>query len=706
MMEMHPHLDQSADAFFALLIEQMPDGLLVLGPSGVIRFANPGAAALLGQACEVLAGRHFAFEACNTPVVVTVDDVEAPALLDVQAANGRWCEEVVRIVTLRRPPLLPALADVMQKLHASEEQLRRLVASIHDAVSVAGPTGRLSGFTEGGVDGGKLEPAQWLSHTLLYHRAEMVQQAVLDHAGECILATDTTGRLTLLNRAAERMLGYRADEIVGTESATLFLSGAELATRLQELAAAGEAPATPFLALVHPARLGKAAEWTLRCKDGSEFSAWVTTAAMYDGNGLLTGYTAVASDITPFKQAEENLRCSQEALRVANSELARALSFRNEFLASMSHELRTPLAAILNLTEALTDYVQGPLNPQQMTYVQTISESSRHLLNVINDILDIAKIEAGHMQLDLEPVSVEAVCYACMRLIREQAKRKKLTPTLDIDLEVTTLRVDERRLKQMLVNLLGNAIKFTPGGGAFGLEVRGERATQMVRFTVWDTGIGIRPDDLPHLFQPFVQLESSLARQQEGAGLGLALVRRMAELHGGHIEAQSEPGQGSRFTVVLPWDEETEEETRLAMPDVLADGSLVAPGGVESHAVILLVEDNEATSLAIRDYLALRGYRVYHARDGLEALEMARTINPDLILLDVQMPALDGFETVRRLRQIDELQAVTVVALTALVMRGDRERCLAAGMNDYISKPISLHNLVQIIERNVGANGR
>jgi PAS domain S-box-containing protein len=510
------------------------------------------------------------------------------------------------------------------------------------------------------------------------------------------------GRLTLLNRAAERMLGYSAAEVVGKQSATIFLRVDELTARLETLKSATGTPGCAFMALADPKQLGSATEWTICRKDGSEFPARVTTTAMYDEDGNLTGYTAVASDITPIKQAEESLRCSQEALQLANGELARALSFRNEFLASMSHELRTPLAAILNLTEALTDYVQGPLNPHQLTYIQTISESSRHLLNVINDILDIAKIEAGHMQLDLEPVSVEAVCYACMRLIREQAKRKNLTPTLDIDLEVTTLRVDERRLKQMLVNLLGNAVKFTPGGGAFGLEVRGDRATQRVRFAVWDTGIGIGPDELPHLFQPFMQVGSAMARQQEGAGLGLALVRRMAELHGGHIDAESEPGHGSRFTVVLPWDEETEEETRLAIPEVLADGTLATPGQNDSHAVILLVEDNEATSLAIRDYLALRGYRVYHARDGLEALNTAREINPDLILLDVQMPALDGFETVRRLRQIDELQSVTVVALTALVMRGDRERCLAAGMDDYISKPISLHKLVQIIERNVG----
>lgn len=524
----------------------------------------------------------------------------------------------------------------------------------------------------------------------------------MEYAGHSIIVTDRLGRLTFLNRAAERMLGFSAAEVVGKQAASIFLRANVLATQPETSNSAIISSGGAFMALTDPKQLGIATEWTLGNGDGSEFPAQVTATAMCDENGCPIGYMVIFSDIAPFRQAEESVRYSQEALQLANRELDRVLGFQNEFLASMSHELRTPLAAILNLTEALTDYVQGPLNPHQLTYIQMISESSSHLLKVINDILDIAKIEAGHMQLNLEPVSVEAVCQACMRLIHEQAKRKNLTHTLDIDPEVTTLRVDERRLKQMLVNLLGNAVKFTPGGGAFGLEVRGDRETQRVRFAVSDTGIGISPDDLPHLFQPFKQVGDILARQQEGAGLGLALVRRMAELHGGYIDAESKPGHGSRFTVVLAWDEETEEETRLAIPEVLADRTLATPGESDFHAVILLVEDHEATSLAIRDYLALRGYRVYHARDGLEALNMAQEINPDLILLDVQMPALDGFETVRRLRQIDRLQSVKVVALTALVMHGDRERCLAAGMDDYISKPISLHRLVQIIERNVG----
>ena len=240
-------------------------------------------------------------------------------------------------------------------------------------------------------------------------------------------------------------------------------------------------------------------------------------------------------------------------LSAANAELARAARLKDEFLANMSHELRTPLNAILGLTEALQEQNRGPLNEHQLKSLRTIEESGRHLLSLINDILDLSKVGAGKLELQLEPVAVDMVCQASLMFVKQAAVKKRIRVSFDGSRSPATILADQRRLKQVLVNLLSNAVKFTAEGGQIGLEVTGDPEWQVVHFAVWDTGIGIAQEDLRRLFKPFVQLDSSLARQYEGTGLGLALVTRLTELHGGSVSVDSQPGQGSRFTVTLPW---------------------------------------------------------------------------------------------------------------------------------------------------------
>lgn len=241
-------------------------------------------------------------------------------------------------------------------------------------------------------------------------------------------------------------------------------------------------------------------------------------------------------------------------LSAANAELAQAARLKDEFLANMSHELRTPLNAILGLSEGLQEQLYGPLNEKQLKYLQTIEESGRHLLALINDILDLSKIGAGKLILQLEPVLISQVCHTSLRLISQNAQAKNLQVEFESNVDpAAVILADERRLKQILVNLLSNAVKFTPTGGTIGLKVQDDRTRPALLFTVWDTGIGIAPEALARLFKPFVQLDSSLARRYEGTGLGLSLVARLTQMHGGEVTVQSEPGQGSRFTVSLPW---------------------------------------------------------------------------------------------------------------------------------------------------------
>jgi signal transduction histidine kinase len=249
--------------------------------------------------------------------------------------------------------------------------------------------------------------------------------------------------------------------------------------------------------------------------------------------------------------ANDRLASVAVRARLAAEEASRAKSV---FLASMSHELRTPLTAVLGLSEALQEGVFEALNERQLNALRTIEESGRHLLHLITDILDFSKMEAGQLELDVGPTSVADVCESSVCLIKGLAMKKELRIGLEIDDPSTILQADSRRLVQILVNLLSNAVKFTPEGGQIGLRVTCTWGPdgEALRFTVWDTGIGIAPADLPRLFQPFVQLDGALSRGYQGSGLGLSLVRGMAERHGGHMEVSSEPGLGSQFTVVLP----------------------------------------------------------------------------------------------------------------------------------------------------------
>ena len=414
-----------------------------------------------------------------------------------------------------------------------------------------------------------------------------------------------------------------------------------------------------------------------------------------------------AWDITERKQMQVALEIerNQLAKRVeertsdlsqANSNLARALRVKDEFLANMSHELRTPLNAILGLSESLGEQIAGPLNEKQQKYITTISESGHHLLALINDILDLAKIEAGQITLDINKVDIHQVCQASLRMIKQLAQKKNQDVVVEIGDGVELMWADERRLKQMIVNLLGNAVKFTPEHGKIGLQVHGDQVANKISITVCDNGIGIKEDDLARLFQPFVQLDSGLAREATGTGLGLALVAQMARLHGGSVSAMSEPGKGSRFSIVLPWepglvmDASSRLRTTGKFPAIKPDET--------NKLTILLVEDTKEVIMMIRDYLELAGYTVVVARDGVEAITQARLVHPDLILMDVMMPRMDGFEATRKLRSEPEFKYTPIIALTALAMPSDRERCLAAGMDEYISKPINFKALVRMIQ--------
>lgn len=431
-----------------------------------------------------------------------------------------------------------------------------------------------------------------------------------------------------------------------------------------------------------------------------------------DSNGTQIGYVGVLADISDHKQAEAQLQRINHQLANTNVELARATRLKDEFLANMSHELRTPLNAILGMSESLQDEILGDINQRQRKALATIERSGKHLLDLINDILDLSKIEAGKLELTLNSVSVQGLCQTSLAVVQPMALKKQIQLNYTIPNHLGTIQVDERRLHQALLNLLSNAIKFTPEGGTVTLEVSrqaGDRSDppqcsiHWFSFAVTDTGIGIDPADLSKLFQPFVQIDSSLNRHYSGTGLGLALVRRIAELHGGEVTVKSAVGHGSCFTLRIPEPQgltAPNQPSALPLEPIDRRATLTIPLSPPSQPpLILLAEDNAANVETISSYLESRGYRLMVAHDGQAAIDLAKTHHPNIILMDIQMPGMDGLEAMRQIRQHPEFADLPMVALTALAMSGDREKCLAAGAAAYLAKPVSLKHLTTVIQQ-------
>jgi PAS domain S-box-containing protein len=536
-------------------------------------------------------------------------------------------------------------------------------------------------------------------------------RAIVETTSEWIWATDRRGLLTYSNPGVKSILGYDPEELLGKDCLT-FLHEEDR-----------EQFGYMLTIFIEDKWGWKDLVLRWRHRNGTYRYLERNGTPILDTTGEVIGYRGTDRDITERKRVEAALADERTSLArrveertaeltAANAELAKVASHKDDFLASMSHELRTPLNAILGLSESLQEQVYGQLNEKQLRSLHSIEESGRHLLSLLNDILDLSKVEAGKIQLQIDTVCVSSVCQASIRLIKEIAHKKQLKFSLTFDSQVDSVQADERRLKQILVNLLGNAVKFTQEGGTLGLDVVQDASQNAVRFTVWDTGIGISPEDLPRLFQQFVQLDSRLSRQYAGTGLGLVLVRRMVEMHGGKVTVESARGKGSRFTVSLPLSGEkgtvaafTPARSRVLPPHLMLkqDERITGCEKLESDRplpLILLAEDNEINVETMSDYLRAKGYRLSIARSGREAIERAKADKPDLILMDIQMPDVDGLEATRGIRSMldSRVSRIPIIAVTALAMPGDRERCLNAGANDYFSKPVNFKTLLSAIE--------
>lgn len=495
-------------------------------------------------------------------------------------------------------------------------------------------------------------------------RLRLIIDGVKDYG---IFALDAQGHVITWNVGAERIKGYTEQEVLGRHFSLFYL--------------AEECPAHPDMALLEATRDGHYMEEGWRCrKDGSRFWASVVITAQYDGTGALRGFSKITRDIT-------DRRAAEIALRTAREEAESASRAKSEFLSRMSHELRTPLNSILGFAQLLDmDSIAG-----QRPQVSHILRAGQHLLALINEVLDIARIEAGRLPLNIEPIGLPAVLHEALTLVSPMAADAGIhLAELPLLPDGSGVLADRQRLVQVLLNLLSNAIKYNRPGG----EVRIEVIVQAphVSIAISDTGHGIAPELLGRLFKPFERLGAD--PQVEGTGLGLSLSKSLLEMMQGHLQVRSDPGQGCCFTLQLP----CAHVSGSHLPPMVA--LEVARPRTEFDAKVLCIEDN-LSSLALIETLMQRrpGIQLLSSMQGQMGLDLARQHTPQLILLDVTLPDLEGLEVLRRLRQSPATASTPVLMITADASDLAHRALRDAGATAILTKPIHIQAFLGHLER-------
>jgi PAS domain S-box-containing protein len=538
-------------------------------------------------------------------------------------------------------------------------------------------------------------------------------RAVLDAASEvAVVATDRRGVIRLFNPGAEKLLGYRASEIVGKATPALFHVEDELRQRarvLEQTIGHSLGPSEYFFACAERER-AEVMEWTYVRKDGTQFPVDESITPLRGPAGELTGFLCVALDLTEHKRAEREIRAAMEATEAANRT-------KSAFLANMSHELRTPLNAVIGYSEMLLEEAVEEGLDSFVGDLEKIRGAGQHLLGVINDILDISKIEAGRVDLCLETFEVRTLLGEIARMVEPLAQKNRNELVVHCADDVGVMVSDPLRVRQILFNLLGNACKFTERGR---VEVRVQVAAGVdadeIRFSVVDSGIGMTETQLGRLFQPFVQADASTTRKFGGTGLGLAISRQLTELMSGALTVTSEVGKGTCFELRLPrvgGRSEAREPSR-GRPSIgprdavrrspstapLADSTAELEAG---PATILVIDDDPTVHELLGHHLAHGGYRVFFAGSGTEGIARARELRPDVITLDVMMPDKDGWRVLSELKAAPETADIPVVMLTII---DQRSAGFALGAADYLLKPIDRTRLLATLERLCGPRER
>ena len=513
-------------------------------------------------------------------------------------------------------------------------------------------------------------------------------RSLLESNIDALMTTDPRGIITDVNKQTEALTGCTRDELIGAPFKNYFTEPPRAEMAIHRVL--NEGRVTNY-------------ELTARAWDGTLTVVSYNASTFHDRDRKLQGVFGAARVMTELKRFEQTLQQK-------NLELEAASRMKSEFLANMSHELRTPLNAIIGFSEVLRDGLVGEMSGQQRGFIGDIFNSGKHLLSLINDILDLSKVEAGKMTLDLEPLQVSSLFVNSLSIIREKAAARHIRLSMDAAEELGTIEADARKVKQIVYNLLSNAVKFTVDGGQVTLRTRrvlraevgqvsgswagrtfplaASEFAEFLEVSVSDSGIGIAPEALDRLFQPFSQIDGGLARKFEGTGLGLAMVKLLAELHGGAVAVESAVAVGSRFTVWLPLRTPTARGD-LPYPPSQPPAALCA-GGRGGAPTALVVEDDVKSAELIRVQLEAEGFEVLHASSAGAALVLA-TLQPlSLITLDILLPDMDGWELLGRIKQLPALSRIPVVIISIVA---DHNKGFALGAAAIMQKPISRQEL-------------
>jgi signal transduction histidine kinase/ActR/RegA family two-component response regulator len=520
-------------------------------------------------------------------------------------------------------------------------------------------------------------------------KAGALQYAILTSANFSIIATDEKGIIQLFNVGAERMLGYRAAEVVNRIGPSDIHDPEEVRARARALSLElGTTIAPGFEALAFKASRGidDTYELTYICKDGSRFPAVVSITALRDDYGEIIGYLLIGTDNSVRKRVESELNEAMAAAENAN----RA---KTDFLASMSHELRTPLNAILGFAQLMESGSPSP-TPSQKRSVDQILKAGWYLLELINEVLDLTLIESGKVTLSREPISLAEVMLECRAMIEPQAQKRSIGMTFPQFEIPRFIKGDRTRVKQVLINLLFNAVKYNKTGGGVAVECT-LNAPDSIRISIRDTGAGMAPGQLAQLFQPFNRLGKE-GGTEEGTGIGLVVTKRLVELMGGAIGVDSAVGVGSVFWVEFNLTGAPYLVVQEAGRDEPARAQ--APDGTPLRT-LLYVEDNPANLELVEELIARRPeLRLLSAADGNLGVEYARAYQPAVILMDINLPGLSGLEAMKILRADPSTTHIPIIALSANAVPRDIEKSLEAGFFDYLTKPIKVNQFMDALD--------
>jgi len=637
----------NSDELYHSLVDRLPIHVTRIDLDGRITFANETFCQLVGRTADELIGR-------------TDYDFSPPQL----AAKYQLDNQQV--------------ARSGQALHAIEENRLGGRLSYYEVwkLPVYNPAGEVV----------EIQAVFWDVTEREENRAALARErdllrTLMDSLPDLIYVKDADGRYLTVNRSLRRLWGNPPLESVVGKTVFEF-ARADLARHYHQ----------DDQYVLETGRAIVDSEERVVTSSGETRTYSTTKVPLSDAQGQVIGLVGIDRDITRRKQFEEDLRQARQAADSAN----RA---KSDFLANMSHEIRTPLNAVIGMTDLL---LAAELGGQHHEYLEIIRDAGESLMVVINDILDFSKIEAGHLQLEVRDFHLPEVVHNATRALQLRARHRKLDLNCQIEASVPEwIRGDSVRIRQVLTNLIGNAIKFTDEGE---VAVRVSRVLRdtgepALQFSVRDTGIGIPADKLDHVFKAFAQADASTTRRYGGTGLGLAICTRLVKAMGGHFQVQSTVGKGSDFTFQIPLvagSASVPEEPRPTPPPAMALIQAQAAG-----MNILLAEDSRMNQVLAIGILERGGHSVTVANNGREAIQAFRSRSFDLVLMDIQMPEVDGLQATEAIRDHERATGghVPIIAMTAHALTGDRERCLAAGMDGDLSKPIRLNDLIGLIRR-------